>query len=157
MQRPFCHTIQLNVFICYRAEAVVSFLVFKSSKWVVNCSKQSKKVLENQEFPGFDGVLPWQINSIFIIVLYLHRSIVFLLKCPILQVFSVFSCFCISGVSSQIFPYFLVLFPAILVNSLVNKCSAPTGLGFCYSKQLCLCVIKLHMGVNIQPLSVLGS
>ena len=23
-------------------------------------------------------------------------------------------------------------------------------LGFCYSKQLCLCVIELHMGVNIQ-------
>ena len=30
-------------------------------------------------------------------------------------------------VSSQIFPYFLVLFPAILVNLLVNKCSVPTG------------------------------
>ena len=42
------------------------FLVFKSSKWVVNCSKQSQKVLENQEFPGFDSVLPWQTKSIFI-------------------------------------------------------------------------------------------
>ena len=42
------------------------FLVFKSSKWVVNCSKQSQKVLENQEFPGFDSVLPWQINITFI-------------------------------------------------------------------------------------------
>ena len=47
------------------------FLVFKSSKWVVNCSKQSQKVLENQEFPGFDSVLPWQMNSTFIIVLFL--------------------------------------------------------------------------------------
>lgn len=69
----------------------------------------------------------WQMKSIFIIFLYLHLSLVFLLKCPILQVFSAFSCFCVSGVSSQIFPYFLVLFPAILVNPLVNKCSVPTG------------------------------
>lgn len=43
------------------------FLVFKSSKWVVNCSKQSQKVLENQEFPGFDSVLPWHTNSILTI------------------------------------------------------------------------------------------
>lgn len=43
------------------------FLVFKSSKWVVNCSKQSQRVLENQEFPGFDSVLPWQTNRIFFI------------------------------------------------------------------------------------------
>ena len=76
---------------------------------------------------------------------------------PNIAGFSAFSYFCVSGVSSQIFPYLLMLFPAILVNPLVNKCSAPTGLGFCYSKQLCLCVIKLHMDVNIQPLSVLGS
>ena len=69
----------------------------------------------------------WQMKSIFIIFLYLHLSLVFLLKCPILQVFSAFSCFCVSGVSSQIFPYFLVLFPPILVNPLVNKCSVPTG------------------------------
>ena len=44
-----------------------------------------------------------------------------------------------------------MLFPAILVNPLVNKSSVPTGvLGFRYSKQLRLCVIELHMGVNIQ-------
>ena len=36
-------------------------------KWVVNCSKQFQKVLENQAFPGFDSVLPWQINNILII------------------------------------------------------------------------------------------
>ena len=71
--------------------------------------------------------VPWHMNSTFIIFLYLHLSLIFLLKCPILQVFSAFSGFCISGVSSQIFPYFLVLFPAILVNLLVNKCSVPTG------------------------------
>ena len=76
---------------------------------------------------GERQMLPWQIKSIFIIFLYLHLSLVFLLKCPILQVFSAFSCFCVSGVSSQIFPYFLVLFSAILVNLLVNKCSVPTG------------------------------
>ena len=65
-------------------------------------------------------ILPWHTNSIFIIVLYLHISLVFLLKCPILQVFSAFSCFFVFGISSQIFPYFLMLFPAILVNPLVN-------------------------------------
>lgn len=49
------------------------FWVFKSSKWVVNCSKQSQKVLENQEFPGFDSVLPWQTNKIFVIAVILSE------------------------------------------------------------------------------------
>ena len=44
-----------------------------------------------------------------------------------------------------------MLFPAILVNPLVNNRSVPTeGLGFRYSEQLRLCVIELHMGVDIQ-------
>ena len=57
----------------------------------------------------------------------------------------------VSGISSQIFPYFLMLFPAILVNPLVNKCALPTGflrlplLGAALSVP-----IELHMGVNIQ-------
>ena len=64
--------------------------------------------------------------------------------------FSTFFSFCVSVIYSQIFPYFLMLSPAILVNSFVNKRSVPTSLGFCYSIPLCLCVIKLYMGVNIQ-------
>lgn len=44
-----------------------------------------------------------------------------------------------------------MLFPAILVNQLVNNRCVPTGgLGFRHSKQLCLCVIELHMGVDVQ-------
>ena len=95
--------------------------------------------------------VPWQMKSIFIIALYLHISLAFLLKCPILQGFSAFLYFCVSEISSQIFPYFLMLFPAILVNPLVNNRCVPTGvLGFRHSKQLCLCVIELHMGVDVQ-------
>ena len=65
LQHPFCHAILLNIFICYRTEAFVSFGAFKSSRWVVNCPKQSSKVPENQAFPGFDSVLPRHTSTIF--------------------------------------------------------------------------------------------
>ena len=107
---------------------ISSLLVAADSIWNCDASPAffTKSFITNSAI-GLRQMLPWQMKSIFIIFLYLHLSLVFLLKCPILQVFSAFSCFCVSGVSSQIFPYFLVLFPAILVNPLVNKCSVPTG------------------------------
>ena len=96
-------------------------------------------------------MLPWQMNNTFIIVLYLHINLVFFLKCPILQGSLTFSCFCVSGISSHILPYFLLLFPEILVNPLVKNLSVPTGvLGLHYTKQLSLCIIELYMGVSIQ-------
>lgn len=60
------------------------FLVFKSSKWVVNCSKQSQKVLENQEFPGFDSVLPWQIKSTRILMFFPPKKPYFAVICRVM-------------------------------------------------------------------------
>lgn len=74
-----------------------------------------------------DEVLPWQINSTLIIFLYLHLSPVFLLKRLIFQGFPTFEFSFIFKVSSQIFSYFLMFFPAILVNPLVKQASLPTG------------------------------
>ena len=105
-------------------------VLFNGSILVVQTGRNPCKEWYKAAYSGFRyllQILPWQINSIFIIVLYLHISLVFLLKCPILLMFSAFSCFFVFGISSQIFPYFLMLFPAILVNPLVNKCSVPTG------------------------------
>ena len=105
-------------------------VLFNGSILVVQTGRNPCKEWYKAAYSGFRyllQILPWQINSIFIIVLYLHISLVFLLKCPILRGFSAFSCSCISGISSQIFPYFLMLFPAILVNPLVKNCSVPTG------------------------------
>ena len=72
-------------------------------------------------------MLPWQIKSIFIIFLYLHLSLVFLLKHLIFQGFPTFEFSFLFKVSSQIFSYFLMFFPAILVNPLVKQASLPTG------------------------------
>ncbi len=66
-------------------------------------------------------MLPWQINSTLIIFLYLHLSPVFLLKRLIFQGFPTFEFSFLFKVSSQIFSYFLVFFPAILVNPLVKQ------------------------------------
>ena len=71
--------------------------------------------------------LPWQINNTLIIFLYLHLSLVFLLKCLIFQGFPTFEFSFLFKVSSQIFSYFLIFFPAILVNPLVKQASLPTG------------------------------
>ena len=72
-------------------------------------------------------MLPWQINNTLIIFLYLHLSLVFLLKRLIFQGFPTFEFSFLFKVSSQIFSYFLVFFPAILVNPLVKQASLPTG------------------------------
>ena len=71
--------------------------------------------------------VPWQINNTLIIFLYLHLSLVFLLKRLIFQGFPTFEFSFLFKVSSQIFSYFLVFFPAILVNPLVKQASLPTG------------------------------
>ena len=76
---------------------------------------------------GLRQILPWQIKSIFIIFLYLHLSLVFLLKHLIFQGFPTFEFSFLFKVSSQIFSYFLMFFPAILVNPLVKQASLPTG------------------------------
>ena len=76
---------------------------------------------------GLRQILPWQTKSIFIIFLYLHLSLVFLLKHLIFQGFPTFEFSFLFKVSSQIFSYFLMFFPAILVNSLVKQASLPTG------------------------------
>ena len=65
--------------------------------------------------------------DIFIIFLYLHLSLVFLLKHLIFQGFPTFEFSFLFKVSSQIFSYFLMFFPAILVNPLVKQASLPTG------------------------------
>ena len=72
-------------------------------------------------------ILPWQINSTLIIFSYLHLSLVFLLKRLIFQGFPTFEFSFLFKVSSQIFSYFLMFFPAILVNPLVKQASLPTG------------------------------
>ena len=76
---------------------------------------------------GERQMLPWQMKSIFIIFLYLHLSLVFLLKHLIFQGFPTFEFSFLFKVSSQIFSYFLMFFPAILVNPLVKQASLPTG------------------------------
>ena len=97
-------------------------------------------------------ILPWQIKSIFIIFLYLHLSLVFLLKRLIFQGFPTFEFSFLFKVSSQIFSYFLVFFPAILVNPLVKQASLPTGF-FNYS--LSDILLPLHHQ-NLHGLSVQG-
>ena len=72
-------------------------------------------------------ILPWQTNNTLIIFLYLHLNLVFLLKRLIFQGFPTFEFSFLFKVSSQIFSYFLVFFPAILVNPLVKQASLPTG------------------------------
>ena len=72
-------------------------------------------------------MLPWQTNNTLIIFLYLHLNLVFLLKRLIFQGFPTFEFSFLFKVSSQIFSYFLMLFPAILVNPLVKQASLPTG------------------------------
>mgnify|MGYP007043980110 CR=1 FL=1 len=76
---------------------------------------------------GERQMLPWQINSTLIIFSYLHLSLVFLLKRLIFQGFPTFEFSFLFKVSSQIFSYFLMFFPAILVNPLVKQASLPTG------------------------------
>ena len=71
-------------------------------------------------------VLPWQTNNTFIIFLYLHLSLVFLLKRLIFQVFLIFEFSFLFKFSSQIFSCFLMFFPEILVNPLVKQASLPT-------------------------------
>ena len=71
--------------------------------------------------------VPWQTNSTLIIFSYLHLSLVFLLKRLIFQGFPTFEFSFLFKVSSQIFSYFLIFFPAILVNPLVKQASLPTG------------------------------
>ena len=78
-------------------------------------------------FQGCVSRMPWQMKSIFIIFLYLHLSLVFLLKRLIFQDFPTFEFSFLFKVSSQIFSYFLMFFPAILVNPLVKQASLPTG------------------------------
>ena len=51
--------------------------------------------------------------------------------------FGIFLFLCFHAIFSDL-PVFSHVFPAILVNSSANKYSVSTGLGFCYSKQLCL-------------------
>ena len=91
------------------------------------------------------------MNNTLIIFLYLHLSLVFLLKYLIFQGFLTFEFSFLFKVSSQIFSYFLMFFPAILVNPLVKQASLPTGfLTICYPIYFFLCVIKIHMGVGVQ-------
>ena len=98
-----------------------------SSKLVVNFLCNVQKVKEYQGFWILIGVLPWQINSTLIIFLYLHLSLVFLPKRLIFQGFPTFEFSFLFKVSSQIFSYFLMFFPAILVNPLVKQAPLPTG------------------------------
>ena len=99
------------------------------------------------------SVLPWQMKSTLIIFLYLHLSLIFLLKRLIFQGFPTFEFSFLFKVSSQIFSYFLMFFPAILVNPLVKQASLPTGfLTICYPIYFFLCIIKIHMGVSVQGL-----
>ena len=51
--------------------------------------------------------------------------------------FGIFLFLCFHAIFSDL-PVFSHVFPATLVNSSANKYSISTGLGFCYSKQLCL-------------------
>ena len=67
------------------------------------------------------------MNNTLIIFLYLHLSLVFLLKCLIFQGFPTFEFSFLFKIFSQIFSYFLMFFPAILVNPLVKQASLPTG------------------------------
>lgn len=100
---------------------------------------------------GERQMLPWQMNNTFIIFLYLHLSLVFLLKRLIFQGFPTFEFSFLFKVSSQVFSYFLMFFPAILVNPLVKQASLPTGfLTIRYPIYFFLCIIKIHMGVSVQ-------
>ena len=76
---------------------------------------------------GLRQMLPWHTNNTLIIFLYLHLNLVFLLKRLIFQGFPTFEFSFLFKVSSQIFSYFLMFFPAILVNPLVKQASLPTG------------------------------
>ena len=107
--------------------SAVSKHIFKSCKLVVIPS------IPHVECPYIlhSGIsvhlLPWQMNNTLIIFLYLHLSLVFLLKRLIFQGFPTFEFSFLFKVSSQIFSYFLMFFPAILVNPLVKQASLPTG------------------------------
>ena len=107
---------------------ISSRLVAADSIW--NCDDSpaffTKSFITNSAM-GLRQILPWQIKSIFIIFLYLHLSLVFLLKRLIFQGFPTFEFSFLFKVSSQIFSYFLMFFPAILVNPLVKQASLPTG------------------------------
>ena len=85
------------------------------------------KGLDFKPFQAKVRVLPWHTNNTLIIFLYLHLNLVFLLKRLIFQGFPTFEFSFLFKVSSQIFSYFLMLFPAILVNPLVKQASLPTG------------------------------
>ena len=107
---------------------ISSRLVAADSIWNCDASPAlfTKSFITNSAM-GLRQILPWQINSTLIIFLYLHLSPVFLLKRLIFQGFPTFEFSFIFKVSSQIFSYFLMFFPAILVNPLVKQASLPTG------------------------------
>ena len=91
-------------------------------------SPRAFAIWENKQAAmGERQMLPWQMNNTLIIFLYLHLSLVFLLKRLIFQGFPTFEFSFLFKVSSQIFSYFLIFFPAILVNPLVKQASLPTG------------------------------
>lgn len=119
----------LNIlFIVYSLPIrAVSKHFFKSCKLVVIPSIPLAECLYFLHPDMGIHLLPWQINSTLIIFLYLHLSPVFLLKRLIFQGFPTFEFSFIFKVSSQIFSYFLMFFPAILVNPLVKQASLPTG------------------------------
>ncbi len=72
----------------------------------------------------------------------------------ITAVFSIFVFLCYRGIFSYL-PVFSHAFPCNIGKSVGKKLLCTNAcLGFRYSEQLCLCVIELHMGVNIQRHSV---
>ena len=88
---------------------------------------QLRRHYNHRHLPPYYYILPWHTNNTLIIFLYLHLNLVFLLKRLIFQGFPTFEFSFLFKVSSQIFSYFLMLFPAILVNPLVKQASLPTG------------------------------
>ena len=131
---PFLQGRLLLQQVCHAAQADASVLV--AAEAISNCAEipafSTKAFITNSAI-GLRQILPWQINSTLIIFLYLHLSPVFLLKRLIFQGFPTFEFSFLFKVSSQIFSYFLVFFPAILVNPLVKQASLPTGF-FNYSQ-----------------------
>ena len=107
---------------------ISSVLVAAEAIWkrAVSLASDTSFFITNSAM-GERQMLPWQIKSIFIIFLYLHLSLVFFLKHLIFQGFPTFEFSFLFKVSSQIFSYFLMFFPAILVNPLVKQASLPTG------------------------------
>ena len=107
---------------------ISSVLVAAETIWkrAVSLASDTNFFITNSAM-GERQMLPWQINNTLIIFLYLHLSLVFLLKRLIFQGFPTFEFSFLFKVSSQIFSYFLMFFPAILVNPLVKQASLPTG------------------------------